>query len=255
MTRMRRGVGFLCGACVVTIIAITTSLLPLLVVTADEEDVFIGKPTNYRDDVYHCSDPASTSLATTTTTAVVEGGPVVACNPTTYLWNTNDFNPTVPIDSSAACTDLIDVLVVAMHEQELLQLGPNNNQGNLNANDLLILQQEIVQQWEALMQETTVVEKLEPCVLWAMLYGPLTPYSSSSNSNSSSSSSSSSSIALQQQHQQQHVAIGTSLFVLFCVKAASCSFLTNERTSFLTNERTNSSAFPPSSFPFRQIFY
>ena len=142
------------------------------------------------------------------------------------------------------------MLVVAMHEQELLQLGPNNNHGNLNANDLLILQQEIVQHWEALMQETTVVEKLEPCVLWAMLYGPLTPYSSSNSSSSSSSSSSS--IALQ--HQQQHVAIGTSLF-LFCVKAASCSFLTNERTSGLTNERTNSSAFPPSSFPFRQMFH
>ena len=132
-----------------------------LFVTADgDSDLLL--PKNYRDDVYHCTDPITNNN---------QGGKnlLLTCDPITYLWNINELKPNKQPDNSELCTELIGILLRSK-EKEAGQLDANINLDVTVRND--------IQMWESIM-DNSVVDQLEPCVLWAMTYGSLTQYSSS----------------------------------------------------------------------------
>ena len=130
-----------------------------VVVTADGDS---NLPKNYRDDVYHCTDPIVNNN---------QGGKnlLLTCDPITYLWNINELKPNKQPDNSELCTELIGILLRSK-EKEAGQLDANINLDVTVRND--------IQMWESIM-DNSVVDQLEPCVLWAMTYGSLTQYSSS----------------------------------------------------------------------------
>ena len=111
-------------------------------------------PSDYEDDLYHCKDPT------------LNQNPI-RCDPTTYLWDLGDLNPSEQLDDSLLCQEIVKILVRARAEENL-------DPGQAQAQET----QKEVQLWETIM-ETSVVDQLEPCVLWAMSFGPLTPYAAS----------------------------------------------------------------------------
>ena len=135
-----------------------------VVVTADGDS---DLPKNYRDDVYHCTDPIVNNN---------QGGKnlLLTCDPITYLWNINELKPNKQPDNSELCTELIGILLRSKEKEEL-----QKEAGQLDANvNLDVTVRNDIQMWESIM-DNSVVDQLEPCVLWAMTYGSLTQYSSS----------------------------------------------------------------------------
>ncbi len=108
-------------------------------------------PSTYQDDVYHCEDPKSNTN-------------LIRCDPTTYLWDIGDLNPKKKPDDSLLCEEIVKILVRAVAEA-------NVDPGAQQASET----QREVELWETIMQ-TSVVDQKEPCVLWAMSFGALTPY-------------------------------------------------------------------------------
>ncbi len=111
-------------------------------------------PADYEDDLYHCKDPYSNQN-------------LIRCDPMTFLWDIGDLNPVVKPDDSLLCTEIVKILVRAREEEGLEPGQPQEKETEHE-----------VKLWETIM-ETSVVDQLEPCVLWAMSYGPLTPWASS----------------------------------------------------------------------------
>lgn len=108
-------------------------------------------PSTYQDDVYHCEDPKSNTN-------------LIRCDPTTYLWDIGDLNPKKKPDDSLLCEEIVKILVKAVAEA-------NVDPGAQQASET----QREVELWESIMQ-TSVVDQMEPCVLYAMSFGALTPY-------------------------------------------------------------------------------
>jgi hypothetical protein len=111
-------------------------------------------PSTYRDDLYHCADPTDAKY-------------VIPCDPTTFRWRLDDLYPSIQPDDSLLCQEVVKILVRAKEQEQL-------DTGQLQAEQT----QKDVQLWETIM-ETSVVDRLEPCVLWAMSYGPLAPWAAS----------------------------------------------------------------------------
>ena len=150
----------------VSLFALLAPLLCVTFVTADgDSDLLL--PKNYRDDVYHCTDPITNNN---------QGGKnlLLTCDPITYLWNINELKPNKQPDNSELCTELIGILLRSKEKEEL-----QKEAGQLDANvNLDVTVRNDIQMWESIM-DNSVVDQLEPCVLWAMTYGSLTQYSSS----------------------------------------------------------------------------
>jgi Tfp pilus assembly protein FimV len=72
---------------------------------------------------------------------------VLECDEETNRWNTDLLEPEQNIDESQVCVELTEILVDARGDVPLYQ--------------------EIM--------DTVVTDKLKPCILWATLYGPLSP--------------------------------------------------------------------------------
>ena len=155
----------------VSLVSFALLLAPLLLcvvtfVTADGGSDLL-RPKNYRDDVYHCTDPITNNN---------QGGKnlLLTCDPITYLWNINELKPNKQPDNSELCTELIGILLRSKEKEEL-----QKEAGQLDANiNLDVTVRNDIQMWESIM-DNSVVDQLEPCVLWAMTYGSLTQYSSS----------------------------------------------------------------------------
>eukprot|EP00536_Pseudo-nitzschia_multiseries_P003893 jgi/Psemu1/8796/gm1.8796_g len=98
------------------------------------------------DDLYHCDDPSNASNK-------------LACDPTTFRWKLEDLDASGSPDDSNLCNELVAILVRSREQQKLDegQLGNGHS---------------VVGVWESTALGTTV-DRLEPCVLWAMTYGPL----------------------------------------------------------------------------------
>jgi len=111
-------------------------------------------PEDYEDDLYHCEDPYSNQN-------------LIRCDPATFLWDVGDLNPVVRPDNSLLCTEIVKILVRAREEDGLEPGQPQEKETEKE-----------VQLWETIM-ETSVVDQMEPCILWAMSYGPLTPWAAS----------------------------------------------------------------------------
>lgn len=126
------------------------------VALADETETTTNPtlPSTYRDDLYHCADPTDAKY-------------VIPCDPTTFRWRLDDLYPSIQPDDSLLCQEVVKILVRAKEQEQL-------DTGQLQAEQT----QKDVQLWETIM-ETSVVDRLEPCVLWAMSYGPLAPWAAS----------------------------------------------------------------------------
>eukprot|EP00535_Pseudo-nitzschia_heimii_P000261 CAMPEP_0197185838 /NCGR_PEP_ID=MMETSP1423-20130617/12787_1 /TAXON_ID=476441 /ORGANISM="Pseudo-nitzschia heimii, Strain UNC1101" /LENGTH=998 /DNA_ID=CAMNT_0042636997 /DNA_START=248 /DNA_END=3244 /DNA_ORIENTATION=- len=123
-------------------------------ITLAEETKTIVLPNTYKDDLFHCADPTSTAN-------------IIPCDPTTFLWNLNALKPNYKPDESTICQEVVGILVRA-REQE----APSTP-GRLQAQT-----QKDVQVWESIM-EASVIDELEPCVLWSMSFGLLAPWAPS----------------------------------------------------------------------------
>lgn len=146
------------------LLALLLCVVTFDVVAADGDS---DLPKNYRDDVYHCTDPITNNN---------QGGKnlLLTCDPISYLWNINELKPNKQPDNSELCTELIGILLRSKEKEELSQeAGQLNNNNNLD-----VTVRNDIQMWESIM-DNSVVDQLEPCVLWAMTYGSLTQYSSS----------------------------------------------------------------------------
>ena len=121
----------------------------VMVVAMAEETIEL--PSTYEDDLYHCKDPT------------LNQNPI-RCDPTTFLWDIGDLTPSVKPDDSLLCQEIVKILVRAREEEGLEPGQPQEKETERE-----------VQLWETIMK-TSVVDQLEPCVLWAMSYGPLTPW-------------------------------------------------------------------------------
>jgi hypothetical protein len=160
--------------CVVSLALVTVT------VAADDDDSDSNNfPQNYRDDVYHCTNPIENNNQG-------QGGKnsnnnlFITCNPTTYLWNINELNPNKKPDNTDLCNELVGILLRSKQQEEL-NLKAQSSQLNNNVNiDIDVNVRDDIQIWESIM-DNSVVDQLEPCVLWAMTYGSLTQYSSSSS--------------------------------------------------------------------------
>ncbi|VEU35441.1 unnamed protein product [Pseudo-nitzschia multistriata] len=104
----------------------------------------------YPNDLYHCNDPTNEENK-------------LACDFGTHRWDLDALDPKAPPDDSGLCSELVDILVRAK-EQEQAAAGQLSSQQQTLQADILV--------WETIM-ETSVVDSLEPCVLWAMTYGRL----------------------------------------------------------------------------------
>jgi len=109
----------------------------------------------YHDDLYHCYDPTNEEN-------------IIPCDGNTHRWKLEAFDPNLRADDSDLCREIVDVLVRAKQqdeqEQQFAASGTTNNKnGNLQAG---------ISTWESVM-DSSVVDSLEPCVLWAMTYGSL----------------------------------------------------------------------------------
>ena len=111
---------------------------------ADEEF-----PSTYQDDVYHCQDPKNNKNP-------------IRCDRDTYLWDIGDLDPKKKPDNSRLCEEIVKILVKAVAEEDA------------GAEKAMETQKD-VELWESIM-ESSVVDQMEPCVLWAMAFGELTPY-------------------------------------------------------------------------------
>jgi hypothetical protein len=118
-------------------------------------DTAITLPSTYRDDIYHCANPTDDRY-------------VIPCDSTTFRWRLDDLYPSNQPDDSILCQEIVKILVRAKEQEQL-------DAGQLQVQDQT---QNDVQLWETVM-ETSVVDRLEPCVLWALSYGPLTSWASS----------------------------------------------------------------------------
>ena len=124
-------------------------------VSLADGDTTITLPSTYRDDLYHCANPTDDKY-------------VIPCDPTTFRWRLNELYPSNQPDDSLLCQEVVKILVRAKEQEQL-------DAGQLQVQDQT---QKDVQLWETIM-ETSVVDRLEPCVLWALSYGPLMPWASS----------------------------------------------------------------------------
>jgi hypothetical protein len=179
--------------CVVSLALVTVT------VAADDDDSDSNNfPQNYRDDVYHCTNPIENNN---------QGGGknsnnnlFITCNPTTYLWNINELNPNKKPDNTDLCNELVGILLRSKQQEEL-NLKAQSSQLNNNVNiDIDVNVRDDIQIWESIM-DNSVVDQLEPCVLWAMTYGSLTQYSSSIDFSSGGNANG------QQQQQQTGIEI------------------------------------------------
>jgi hypothetical protein len=118
------------------------------VATAQEPTNF---PASYKDDLYHCRDPTKEKNT-------------IPCDPSTFRWKLDALRPDIKPDDSLVCQEVTKILVRAKEEEELAT-GQSQTE-------------EDVALWETIM-ESSVVDALEPCVLWAMSYGPLAPWAES----------------------------------------------------------------------------
>ena len=134
----------------------TSSLLAILLACcagislAKESEILVLPPT-YQDDLFHCADPTNT-------------GNLIPCNPNTFRWNLNTLKPNYQPDESPLCQEVVGILVRA-REQEAPSKPVKQTE-------------EDVQLWESIM-EASVVDELEPCILWSMSFGQLAPWASS----------------------------------------------------------------------------
>jgi len=124
-------------------------------VSLADGDTTITLPSTYRDDLYHCANPTDDKY-------------VIPCDPNTFRWRLNELYPSNQPDDSLLCQEVVKILVRAQEQEQL-------DAGQLQVQDQT---QKDVQLWETIM-ETSVVDRLEPCVLWALSYGPLMPWASS----------------------------------------------------------------------------
>ena len=149
---------------------------------------------NHKDDIYHCTDP----LVNNNNNDNDNANGFITCNPTTYLWNIQELNPLKKPDETDLCQELVGILVRSK-QQETLNQGQLQSTTTSNKN-----QKDDIEVWESMM-EHSVVDELEPCVLWALTYGPLRTSSSSMAASSSSGGGTSSESSIQQQQQEVEV--------------------------------------------------
>jgi len=180
--------------CVVSLALVTVT------VAADDDDSDSNNfPQNYRDDVYHCTNPIENNNQGVGGKNSNNNNLFITCNPTTYLLNINELNPNKKPDNTDLCNELVGILLRSK-EQEELNLKAQSSQLNNNVNiDIDVNVRDDIQIWESIM-DNSVVDQLEPCVLWAMTYGSLTQYSSSIDFSSGGN-------AIGQQQQQQQTGI------------------------------------------------
>mmetsp|Transcript_18742 Transcript_18742/g.43198 ORF Transcript_18742/g.43198 Transcript_18742/m.43198 type:complete len:417 (-) Transcript_18742:35-1285(-) len=109
------------------------------------------------DDLYHCEDP-------------LDPNNQLPCDPETSRWKLEELNPSVSPDDSGLCRELVAILALSRqkHQEEQQQQQQQQQQQN----GQLPSGHSDIGTWEATMSGTAV-DSLEPCILWAMTYGPL----------------------------------------------------------------------------------
>ena len=212
-------------------ILFSSVLLRAAVVAADQQQLQPQLPANYRDDLYHCKDPANNKsdtewinangIAANDNDNGIANANAIPCDPDTFLWKLEELNPLIQPDDSEICEEIVDILVRAK-EKEQLDAGQlqttttQDNNNNINSD---------IQLWEKIM-ETSVVDQLEPCVLWAMTYGPLTQWASSLSSTSTSTGQQQQQVEIQDQGEYctvySTVLYNTYTYTYTCSRIWSC---------------------------------